>query len=130
MEAIPTWEATLKTQRLEREGFELQVQEAQAHRIAKAREQESLRRQRARLVSDMTAWEHADRLRRFIAAVQEIGSQDDETRAWLEWAIAQVHALDPLCSRVTAVTNLNVKLEDHFTGYPTWEKPPTDWWNK
>lgn len=75
MEAIPTWEATLKMQRLEREGFELQAKEAQAHRVAKARGQESLRRQRARLVSDMTAWEHADRLRRFIAAVQENGGE-------------------------------------------------------
>ena len=126
MEAIPTWEATLKKQRLEREGFELLAKEAQVHRVAKAREQESLRRQRARLVSDMTAWEHADRLRRFISAVQGIGSQDDEARAWLEWAIAQVRALDPLCSRVTAVTSLNGKLEDNFTGYPTWasSNPP------
>lgn len=130
MEAIPSWEATLRARRLEREGLEAQAKEVQARRIAEAREQEILRRQRASLVSDLSAWERAERLRRFIAAVKEVGSQDDETRAWLQWAIAQVHTLDPLCSRVTTFTNLNVKLEDNFTGYPTWEKPPKDWWTQ
>lgn len=130
MEAIPSWEAALKTRRLKRESLELEATEAEAHRVATAREQEILKRQRARLVSDLSAWEQAERLRRFIAAVQEIGSPDDETRAWLDWANGQVRALDPLCSRLLAVTNRDVKLEDHFTGNSTWEKPAKDWWNQ
>ena len=113
-----------------KESLELKAREAEARRVATAREQEILRRQRARLVSDLSAWEHAERLRRFIAAVQKIGSPDDETRAWLDWANGQVRALDPLCSRLSTVTNLDVKLEDHFTGYSTWEKPAKDWWNQ
>ena len=130
MEAIPSWEAALKTRRLEKEKLELKAREAQARRVATAREQEILRRQRARLISDLSAWEHAERLRRFIAALQEVGSQDTETRAWLDWANGQVRALDPLCSRLSAVANLDVKLEDYFTGHSNWEKPKKDWWGQ
>ena len=130
MEAIPSWEGILKARRLERESLELQAREAQARRVSTAREQEILRRQRARLVSDLSAWETAGRLRRFIAAVQEIGCPDEQTRTWLDWANGQVRALDPLCSRLSAVTNLDVKLEDHFTGYSSWEKPAKDSWDQ
>jgi hypothetical protein len=130
MEAVPLWEAALKTRRLERESLDLKIAEAQARRVDTAREQEILRRQRARLVSSLSAWEHAERLRRYIAAVQEVATQDDETRAWLEWANGQVRMLDPLCSNLSAVTNPDIKLEDSFTGYPTWEKPAKDWWSQ
>lgn len=129
MEAIPSWEAALKARRLENERLELKAREAEARRVAAAREQESLRRQRARLVRHLIAWEHAERVRRFIAEIQEAGSQNDETRAWLDWASEQVRALDPIYSDFSAVTNLEVKLEDHFTGHPTWEKPERDWWS-
>lgn len=130
MEAIPSWEAALKTRRLEKESLELKAREAEARRVVTAREQEFLRRQRVRLVSDLSAWEHAERLRRFIAAVQEASSESDETRAWLVWANEQVRMLDPLCSRLSAVTNLDVKIEDSFTGYSAWEKAAKDWWTQ
>lgn len=130
MEAIPSWEETLKARRLEREGIELLAMEAQARRVARAREQEILRRQRARLVDDLSAWENAERLRRYIAAVQDASCQSKERREWLDWANDQVRLLDPLCSRHSAVTNLDVKLEDEFRGCSTWEKPPKDWWNQ
>lgn len=128
MGAIPSWEAALKARRLEQEGLELKAAEAEARRVATAREQEILRRQRAKLVGDLSAWEHAARLRRFISAVREASSQSNETRAWLNWANDQVRALDPLLSRLSAVTELDVKLDDSFTGYPSWEKPAKDWW--
>jgi hypothetical protein len=130
MEAIPSWEAALRTRRLEKENLELKAREEEARRVATAREQEILRRQRAQLVSHLFAWEGAERLRRFIAGVQEAGSQNDETKAWLDWANSQVRAVDPLCSRLSAVTNLDVKLEDNFAGYSTWEKPEKDWWSQ
>lgn len=130
MEAIPSWEAALKTRRLEKESLELQAREAAARRLAVAREQEVLRRQRARLVADLVAWERADRLRRFISAIQEASSQHEEGRAWLNWAQDQVRGLDPLCSRFSAVTSLDVRLEEHFTGHPAWEEPAKDWWDQ
>lgn len=95
MEAIPSWGAALKARRLEREGLEFKAREAEARRVAMAREQEILRRQRAKLVSDLSAWEHAERLRRFIAAVQRVGSQSSETQAWLDWANGQVRRKRP-----------------------------------
>lgn len=76
-----------------------------------------LRRQRLRLVNNLVTWEQAERLRRFIAAVEEVGG-GDEVRAWLEWANAQVQALDPLCSDLSAITNLEVQVEPYFTGRP------------
>jgi hypothetical protein len=130
MEAIPPWEVALKTRRLEKESLELKAREAEARRVDTAREQEILRRQRARFVSCLSAWERAERLRRFIAAVQEAGSQSDETQAWLDWANGQVRMLDPLCSNLSDVTNLDVKLEHHFTGHSPWEKAEKDWWGQ
>lgn len=130
VEAIPSWEAALKTRRLERESQEHKARELEARRVAAAREQEILRRQRAKLVSDLSAWEHAERLRRFIAAVQRVGSQSSETQAWLDWANGQVRLLDPLCSRPSAVTRIDVELKDRFTGWPSWEKSPKDWWSQ
>lgn len=129
MEAIPSWEAALKTRRLEKENLELKAREAEARRVDTAREQEILRRRRARLIDNLSAWENAERLRQYIAAVQK-ASQDDQARAWLDWANGQVSALDPLSSRLSAVTNLDVELDDSFTGYSTWEKPEKDWWGQ
>mgnify|MGYP006946480455 FL=1 len=129
MEAIPSWDETLKARRLEREDLELLAKEAQARRVAKAREQEILRRQRARLVDGLSAWENAERLRRYIAAVQDASCQSKEKREWLDWANDQVRLLDPLCSRLVAVTDLAINLDAHFTGNPMWEKPAKDWWS-
>jgi len=129
MAAIPSWEAALRTRRIEKESLELKARDAEARRVATAREQEILRLQRAKLVSDLSAWEHAERLRRFITAVQEVASQDDETRAWLDWANSQVRMLDPLRSSLSAVTNLDVKVADSFTGYLTWDEPEKGWWS-
>lgn len=130
MGAIPSWEAALEAQRAEKESRELQAREAAARRLELAREKEVLRRQREKLVGDLIAWECADRLRQFIAAVQEAVSHDEETQAWLNWADHQVRALDPLCSRLSSVTSLEARLEKHFTGHPVWEEPKKGWWNQ
>lgn len=130
MEAIPSWEAALKAQRLDKERHETDARQAAARRVQVAREREVLRRQRERLVNHLAAWERAERIRRFIAATRNAWGNGDEMLAWLEWASAQVLALDPLCSEPSVVTNLEVKLEDHFTGHPAWEKPAKDWWGE
>lgn len=129
MEAIPTWEAALKAQRLERESFEQEVREAEARRVALAREAEILRRQRARLVENLIAWENAERLRRFIATVEEVSEESESTQAWLAWAKGQVLMLDPLSSKLADATSLDIKLEHHFRGLPAWEKTVKDWWS-
>jgi hypothetical protein len=130
METIPSWEAALKARRLECEDQDAKAREAEALRVSRAREQEVLRRQRARLVSHLSSWERAERLRRFVAAVQAAGGHNKKALAWVEWANAQVLALDPLCPSHSAVTDLEINLEHHFTGSAIWEKPTRDWWNE
>lgn len=129
VEAVPCWETALKAQRIEREEREAQEQEAEKRRVTAARAQEMLRRQRVNLVSHLKAWERAERLRQFIAAVAAAGGQSLEAIAWMEWATAQAQVLDPLLSTTPAVINLEVQLEKYFTGQPSWSKPEKDWWS-
>lgn len=124
---IPLWEATLLAHRLEQEDYEARAREAEKQRISVARAHEVLRQQRGRLVGNLLAWERAERLRRFIAAFKDVGGRNPGTQTWLEWAHAQVEAIDPL-SDLEAVTDLGVELSEYFTGRGSWEKPATDWW--
>lgn len=87
-----------------------------------------LRLQRVKLVNSLRSWEHAERLRRFIAAFEQKGDQSPEAQAWLEWANLQVQELDPLCSNLKALTDPKVPISDYFTGRGSWEKEPRDWW--
>jgi hypothetical protein len=126
--AIPSWEAALLANRIQREEREAREREAEKRRVAAVRAQEILRLQRARLVNNIRAWEQAERLRRFIAAFEQKGDQSPEAQAWLEWANLQVQALDPLCSDLKGVIDPSVELSEYFTGRGSWEKQPKDWW--
>lgn len=126
--AIPSWNAALLSNRLQREEREAREREAEKRRVAAARAQEILRLQRAKLVNNLRAWEQAERLRRFIAAFEQKGDQSAEAQAWLEWANLQVQALDPLCSDLKGVLDPSVELSEYFTGRGSWEKQPKDWW--
>lgn len=129
MAALPLWEAQLLADRLEREERADREREAEKRRIEAARNEERYRLQRANLVKHLRAWERAERLRRFIAAFEQTGSQRPEAKAWLEWANLQVQELDPLCSNLNAVIDPKVELSDYFTGRGAWEKQPSDWWD-
>ena len=126
--AIPSWNAALLSNRIQREEREAREREAEERRVAAARAQEILRLQRARLVNNLRAWEQAERLRRFIAAFEQKGDQSPEAQAWLEWANLQVQALDPLYSDLKGVIDPSVELSEYFTGRGSWEKQPKDWW--
>jgi hypothetical protein len=101
---------------------------AEKRRIAAACAEETLRLQRVKLVNQLRAWEHAERLRRFIAAFEQKGDQSPEAQSWLEWANLQVQELDPLCSALKAITDPSVELDEYFEGRGPWEKQPRDWW--
>ena len=124
---IPAWEAALLASRLERVESEARLREAENHRILIAREQEVLRLQRLRLVGNLRAWERAERLRSFIAAVEHASRGSAEARTWSEWARTQAYALDPL-SEIEVITDLNIELSKYFTPRGSWEKPVSDWW--
>jgi hypothetical protein len=128
IEALPSWEAALKVRRLKGEDREAKQRSAEERRVAEARAMEIVRRQRAALVKNLQAWEQAERLRRFAAAV-ESASKSSEAMAWLEWAKVQIDALDPLRSNLEGVTNLQVQLESYFTGPSSWDTPLKDWWS-
>lgn len=128
IEALPSWEAALKVRRLKGEDREAKQRSAEERRVAEARAKEIVRRQRAALVKNLEAWEQAERLRRFAAAV-ESASNSLEAMAWLEWAKVQIDALDPLRSNLGGVTDLEVQLESYFTGPSSWDKPLKDWWS-
>lgn len=129
LEAIPSWEATLKAARLEREEQEARHMAEEKRRVEFERAKEVLRRQRARLVKNLHAWEHAERLRRFVEAVIATAEPCEKTKAWIEWANAQIQALDPLSSNQRGLLNLDVELEEYYTGPSSWEKPIKDWWD-
>ncbi|MET3008355.1 hypothetical protein ABXT00_03135 [Stenotrophomonas koreensis] len=126
--AIPSWDAALLSNRIQREEREAKEREAEKRCVAAARAQEILRLQRVRLVNNLRAWEQAERLRRFIAAFEQKGDQGPEAQAWLEWAHRQVQTLDPLCADLKGVIDLSVELSEYFTGRGPWEKQPVDWW--
>lgn len=125
---MPLWEAELLADRLETEEKAAQAQEAEKRRIASARAEETLRLQRLKLVNQLSAWERAERLRRFIAAFEQTGDSSPEALAWLEWVDLQVQELDPICSNPRAITDPRVPLSDSFTGRGSWERKPSDWW--
>jgi hypothetical protein len=126
--AIPSWEAALLANRIQREDREAREREAEKRRVAAARAQEVLRLQRVKLVNNFRAWEQAERLRRFIGAFEQKGDQSPEAQAWLEWANLQAQALDPLYSDLKGVLDPSVELSEYFTGRSSWDKQPKDWW--
>lgn len=129
LESVPSWEAVLKEQRLEAERQKAIAEAAEKRRVEAARAQEILRRQRARLVENLEAWERAQCLRRLAQAVEQ-GQSSPETTAWLEWASAQINLLDPTESGLHQLLDLDVELEPYFSGYSAWNKAPEDWWSK
>lgn len=125
---LPSWEAELLADRLKQEEEAARANEAEKRRIAAARAEETLRLQRVKLVVQLRAWEHAERLRRFIAAFEQKRDQSQEAQAWLEWANLQVQELDPLYSDLKTITDPSVELDEYFEGRGPWEKQPRDWW--
>ncbi len=128
MAVLPSWEAELLADRLAREEEAARANAAEKRRIAAARAEETLRLQRLKLVNQLRAWEHAERLRRFIAAFEQKEDQSPEAQSWLEWANLQVQELDPLCSDLKTTTDPSVELDEYFKGRGPWEKQPRDWW--
>ncbi|RYG97744.1 MAG: hypothetical protein EON58_09005 [Alphaproteobacteria bacterium] len=118
----------LKEQRLEAERQKAKAEAAEKRRVKAAREQEILRRQRARLIN-LEAWERAQRLRLPVQAVENGQSNSSEKAAWLEWAKAQIYLLDPIESGLSDLLNLKVELESYFSGCSFWNKAPDDWWS-
>lgn len=51
---------------------------------------------------DAIAWQRADRLRKYIAAVRESGAKDAE---WLAWAELQADRLDPLKEKPKSIVD-------------------------
>lgn len=129
MAALPSWEAVLRTRRLEEEERAANAQEAEKRRIAAARLDAIERQQRSRLVNNLRSWEHAERLRNFLAAAEPTASESIEGRQWLEWAQEQVRLLDPIQSDAAKVIDLEVKLDSYFTGYSQWNKAEKNWWD-
>jgi hypothetical protein len=126
---VPVWEEALRTRRLENEKRAADAREQEARRIEAERARAVLRTQRARLVQNMLAWEHAERIRHFIFAVEQSADPTPEAQAWLAWANQQVEYLDPIASSLSNVINLDIKLDPYFNGYSHWNKPEKDWWD-
>ena len=130
LESVLSWEAVLKEQRLEAEQQKAKAEAAEKRRVEAARSQEILRRQRARLVGNLEAWERAQRLRQLAHEVKRSQPNSSETAAWLAWARAQITLLDPTESGLHQLLDLDVELEPYFSGYSAWNKAPEDWWSK
>ncbi len=130
LESVPLWEAVLKEERLEAEQQKANAEAAEKRRIQAARTQEILRRQRARLVGNLEAWERAQRLRQLVQAVEQSQPKFSELTPWLEWAKEQIQLLDPTLSDLAGLLKLEVKLDPYFSGYSTWNKEPKDWWSE
>jgi len=64
-----------------------------------------------------------------VQAVENSQPNASEKTAWLEWARAQIHLLDPIESGLQGLLNLEVELEPYFSGYSSWNKAPEDWWS-
>jgi hypothetical protein len=127
---FPPGKPSLKEQRLEAEQQEAKAEAAERRRVEAARSQEILRRQRARLVGNLEAWERTQRLRQLVHGVERSQPNSLEKAAWLEWVKAQISLLDPTESGQHQVVDLDVELEPYFSGYSAWNKVPEDWWSK
>lgn len=89
--------AAVKKQR--RHAFEDEQRDAHARAVAERKAVE-------RLEADAIAWERAQRLRAYIAAVAGafgLGDTADDLASWLGWASRQADAIDPLRLGVRAV---------------------------
>ncbi len=78
-------------------------EEARARYETQVRERNEERRQLRALFRDASRLQRANRLREFIAAVEDRARHDDELtpekQQWLEWAKAKADWLDPLVRR-------------------------------
>nr|WP_053128165.1 MULTISPECIES: hypothetical protein [unclassified Pseudomonas]MBY8946651.1 hypothetical protein [Pseudomonas sp. SH10-3B] len=104
--------------------------EEDRERTQTAREDEIQRRLRQSLVTHTEQWERAERLRRFIKAVelrQEAMPSPDQAKAWLAWAREQANRLDPLQQELGEVTELAVELESWFSE-SSFGRKEKDWW--
>lgn len=79
------------------------------------------------LVSNLEAWERADRLHQLVQAVENSQLNSSEKTASLEWAKAKINLLDPTESGLRELLDLDIDLEPYFNGYLTWNKVREDW---
>jgi hypothetical protein len=91
-----------REERLRREDAERRAEEERRLAAAERARREAEARRVAELRDQALLWEEADRLRRFLAAVEtrvREGAGDDRTREWLAWAKRVAEDLDPIGRR-------------------------------
>ncbi|WP_244160293.1 hypothetical protein [Pseudomonas graminis] len=103
-------------------------------RLQRVRHDESQRRLRRDLVSNMEYWQRSLQLRAFIEATCKANAGSpahvqQQTALWAAWATAQADKLDPIQANIGSVVNLTTKVEDWFTGHST-IRGVNDWWDE
>lgn len=101
-------------------------------RLQRVRHDESQRRLRRELVSNLESWQRSVQLRAFIEATCKANAVSpahvqQQTALWAAWATEQADKLDPIQSNIGSVINLTTKVEEWFTGHSTM-RGEKDWW--
>lgn len=130
---IPAVAAGIKARREKQEERQREWALHEERRREAARNAETLRRLRLRLVNATLRWEQTSRLRHFCDAVEakaatlpaeEAGAVD----RWLVWARKQADLLDPLLSDLSTLSSMEVHLPTWFKGIYNGGQPDPDWW--
>jgi hypothetical protein len=113
LEAIGKVAAEASAKRREEE----RVRAEEAARQAKERSRRRIDDNRWRRVRELAcAWEEADRLRRFIAAVEMLaascGDPGSDVSEWLSWARARADAMDPLCGSAADLVSETLEVNE------------------
>ncbi len=103
LDAIPTYLAEIKQSRLDNECEQRQKKKADDRRLMRKREVDNENARRAELMKFVEEWENAQRIRRYLAAVDErlteadaSPSDPDALDRWLGWARWYADYLCPL----------------------------------
>ncbi|HEN8798343.1 TPA: hypothetical protein U8251_000893 [Pseudomonas putida] len=107
---------------------------AEEERVRKERidQQRRLDKLRQNLMTNLSGWERAQRLRAFIQAAAEASPPDEASQMalamWSSWATQQAELLDPLKVNISNVIELAVDLPNSEYGYWSISKKAEDWW--
>ncbi|WJN50028.1 hypothetical protein [Pseudomonas asiatica] len=116
----------IRTDRKESEERRRRDDEEERARKAQAIKAEQQRRMRKRLVRNLERWEKANRLRSFVEQVVRASqAEDEQVKAWAEWARQQADLLDPSTS--LEVVSLDCEIEQYFSEYRV-VRDESDWW--
>jgi hypothetical protein len=130
---IPALAAGIAARREKQEERQREWALQEENRREAARNAETLRRLRLRLVNTTLRWEQTSRLRHFCDAVEakaatlpaeEVGAVD----RWLAWARKQADLLDPLLSDLSSLSSMEVHLPTWFKGIYNDGRSDPDWW--